>query len=74
VRTLVGRLVFALALVCASYVALCQDDHANSTGQSRRPLPEYIQDFFLSDAVRGQEKGEWQLTAGVDAIGRSAAC
>jgi hypothetical protein len=35
-------------------------------GQSKHQLKEYIQEFFLSDAVRCQERGEWQLTAGVD--------
>jgi hypothetical protein len=29
-------------------------------------MPEYIQEFFLSDAVRSQEKGELQITVGTD--------
>ena len=65
-RVLVGRLAFVLSLACASHLAICQDSNARGGDQSKRPLPEYIQEFFLSDAVRCQEKGEWQLTAGVD--------
>lgn len=29
-------------------------------------MPEYIQEFFLSEAVRSQDKGELQVTFGVD--------
>src|ERR1700758_3025316 len=65
-RTLVGRLAFVFSLVCVSHFAICQDNSASSGDHGKRPLPEYIQEFFLSDAVRCQEKGEWQLTAGVD--------
>jgi hypothetical protein len=63
-RALVGGLAFLFLWGCFSRVAMSQD--MSSSGQSKRQLPEYIQDFFLSDAVRGQEKGEWQLTGGVD--------
>jgi hypothetical protein len=39
-------------------------------------MPEYIQEFFLSDAVRNEDKGELQFTFGVDArrsLGTNAA-
>jgi len=49
---------------CLSSSGVCQ---SNGTDQSKPPLPEYIQDFFLSDAVRNQERGEFQLTVGLDA-------
>src|SRR4029077_7521874 len=63
---LAGCLAFLFLLMCVSHVALCQDNSASSGHESKDSLPEYIQEFFLSDAVRSQEKGEWQLTAGVD--------
>jgi hypothetical protein len=65
-RTLVGSLVFLCLLGCFSRVAMCQDGGMSSSSQRKLQLTEYIQDFFLSDAVRCQEKGEWQLTGGVE--------
>lgn len=65
-RALIRRLAFLSSFVCVSHFATCQENSASSGDQSNHPLPEYIQEFFLSDAVRCQEKGEWQLTAGVD--------
>ena len=65
-RTLVGCLRFLLVVVCLSHSAICQENLAGGASHGKHPLPEYIQEFFLSDAVRCQEKGEWQLTAGVD--------
>jgi hypothetical protein len=65
-RALVGRLRFLFIVVCVSHVAICQENSASGADKSGHTLPEYIQEFFLSDAVRCQEKGEWQLTAGVD--------
>ena len=64
-RTLVGRLRFLFVVVCLSQVSTCQEHSAGGDG-NKRPLPEYVQEFFLSDAVRCQGKGEWQFTAGVD--------
>jgi hypothetical protein len=37
---------------------------ASSTATSNGPLPEYIEEFFLSEAVRSEERGELQLTVG----------
>jgi hypothetical protein len=54
-----------LMAVCWSNAALCQDDNG-LLAKKRPPLLEYIQEFFLSDAVRCQEQGELQLTVGVD--------
>jgi hypothetical protein len=55
-----------LVVVCVSHSAICQENSAGGANRSKHPLPEYVQEFFLSDAVRCQEKGEWQLTGGVD--------
>jgi len=32
----------------------------------QKSFPEYVQEFFLSDAVRNQDRGELQVTVGVD--------
>jgi hypothetical protein len=69
-RTLVGRLAVLILWGCSSKIALCQEGSMTGSvtggSQSKHQLKEYIQEFFLSDAVRCQERGEWQLTAGVD--------
>src|SRR5262249_32907367 len=58
------RLALLIVAVCCSRATLCQD---SVTRTSNRPVfPEYIQEFFLSDAVRCQGKGEVQLTVAVD--------
>jgi len=49
---------------CLSSSAVCQSNNVNP---NKPALPEYIQGFFLSDAVRNQERGEFQLTVGLDA-------
>ncbi|MGA3264322.1 MAG: hypothetical protein ABSC47_09790 [Terracidiphilus sp.] len=43
---------------------MCQTPGAKTTRASQGVLPEYIQEFFLSEAVRSQEQGEVQLTVG----------
>jgi hypothetical protein len=50
--------------LCLSSSAVCQN---KGTDQNKPPFPEYIQEFFLSDAVRNQERGEFQLAVGLDA-------
>jgi hypothetical protein len=40
-----------------------QTPRAKAAQTSQNVLPEYIQEFFLSEAVRSQERGEVQLTA-----------
>jgi len=65
-RTPIGCLALLLLLICFSSVAACQDNSAPGGKQSRPPLPEYVEEFFLSDAVRSQDKGELQLLVGVD--------
>lgn len=43
------------------------DSQGSSTAaQTKQPIPEYIQEFFLSEAVRNQDQGEFQLTFGTD--------
>lgn len=37
-----------------------------NTVQDKQPIPEYIQEFFLSEAVRNQDQGEFQFTLGSD--------
>ena len=68
-RALVGclsLLLFPLA-ACFPPKANCQDTSAPLVSKHAKPaLQEYIEEFFLSDAVRNQDKGELQLTFGVD--------
>ena len=52
--------ILSLIIVCR-ITAQCQNN-AFGTGNTRTAMPEYIQEFFLSDAVRCQEKGEMQFT------------
>jgi hypothetical protein len=64
-----------------SPTAPCQAPPAKTAQTLQEVLPEYIQEFFLSEAVRSQERGEVQLTMagtafrdhGSAADGRSAA-
>jgi hypothetical protein len=49
-----------------SPLARCQGNPSGGGAQGKVPMPEYIQEFFLSDAVRNEDKGELQLTLGVD--------
>jgi len=49
--------------LCLPSSAVCQ---GNDSNPNKAPLPEYIQEFFLFDAVRNQERGELQLTVGLD--------
>ncbi len=65
-RTCIGGSLILSALFCLSHFAVCQEASEGVAISHGHPLTEYIQDFFLSDAVRCQEKGEWQLTAAVD--------
>ena len=59
---LVNRLLLLVLLTGHCVLAVCQE-----ISRSRNaPLPEYVQEFFLSDAVRIQEKGELQITLGVE--------
>jgi hypothetical protein len=59
----VGRLLF-FSFLFLTYLgaAACQ----NAPQAATSALPDYIQEFFLSDAVRNQDRGELQLTVGVD--------
>jgi hypothetical protein len=54
-------LVATVAIVLA--IAGVARSQESSTGtQDRKVMPEYVQEFFMSEAVRCQEKGEFQLT------------
>jgi hypothetical protein len=57
--------ILFVAAICASPAALCQDSGVSTERRRSAPLPEYIQEFFLSDAVRNQDKGEVQITSGL---------
>lgn len=59
--------VLALTAAALASVTRCQDTNLSSGPQSKAPMPEYIQEFFLSEAVRSQDKGEWQITLAADA-------
>ncbi len=61
---MVRRSTFVLILCLR--VAVCQNITTGHSSPSKPPLPEYIEEFFLSDAVRNQDKGELQVTQGVD--------
>lgn len=65
-RPSIDRPVLLLLLVCFSSRGICQDDCATHNNQNKPPLPEYVEEFFLSDAVRNQDRGELQMTFGVD--------
>src|SRR5918911_331560 len=63
-----SHIVTRFALV-ASLIFGCVSVSGQNSEISRprnSPLPEYVQEFFLSDAVRSQEKGELQITIAVD--------
>lgn len=47
-------------------MSICQHSSATRDIKLRPPLTEYVEEFFLSDAVRNQDRGELQLTLGVD--------
>ena len=56
------RVISTILLVAACGIAARCQDSDSSDRSHRAPMPEYLQEFFLSDAVRCQEKGEVQLT------------
>ena len=60
----VNRLILLLLLPRLCALAFCQGQQISHS--SSAPLPEYVQEFFLADAVRSQEKGELQVTFGFD--------
>jgi hypothetical protein len=72
----ISYLALPLLALCGSPVAVCQNNGGPTSSHSKPPLPEYIEEFFLSDAVRNQDKGELQFTFGVESrqdIGTNAA-
>jgi len=62
----VGPLALSLLAICGAQVVFSQNNLAQSSSRDERPLPEYVEEFFLSDAVRNQDKGEVQFTLGVE--------
>jgi hypothetical protein len=60
----VGTLAL-LTLVACALTALGQENNFVQ-GDRDALMPEYIQEFFMSDAVRSQEKGELQVTLASD--------
>jgi hypothetical protein len=84
-RRCVGMPLASIVGVCLlaglNPTSVCQTPSAKTAHTLHDVLPEYIQEFFLSEAVRSQEHGEVQLTvAGTDfrdhrsaADGKSAA-
>lgn len=55
-------IVVALIVAGLAGLARCQDADLPRGVEGRAPLPEYIQEFFLSDAVRSQDRCEVQVT------------
>ena len=56
-----ARIAMISLIIVYGITARCQDS-ASGNSNIRAPMPEYIQEFFLSDAVRCQDKGELQFT------------
>jgi len=58
------------AFLLGASIVLAQESSSQSTSvpgvQKDSPIPEYIQEFFLSEAVRSQDQGELQITFGAD--------
>jgi hypothetical protein len=50
-----------IVLIATTVSAQCQINEV-SKATAKGNMPEYIQEFFLSEAVRCQEKGEFQIT------------
>jgi hypothetical protein len=67
-RALVGFLSLPLLLLAACFPQRVDGQNiVTPVGKQGRPqLQEYVEEFFLSDAVRNQGKGELQLSLGVD--------
>ncbi len=61
----ISHLALPILALCGSPMAVCRNNLAPSS-HSKPPLSEYIEEFFLSDAVRNQDKGELQFTFGVE--------
>jgi hypothetical protein len=75
-----ARIACMCLLACAYAAAVGQTctPQPTSTAPTPKttngPLPEYIEEFFLSEAVRSEERGELQLTVGGAAFrGRGSA-
>jgi hypothetical protein len=58
---LIGAILVSLFFTEAAFSQTSRPPH-----ESRPPLPEFVQEFFLSDAVRCQGAGELQITSIVD--------
>jgi len=65
-HTPTGRGAILLLLVCCPSTGICQDRFVTRNNQNKPPLTEYVEEFFLSDAVRNQDRSELQATFGVD--------
>jgi hypothetical protein len=75
-RMPIGRGALLLFLVCHPSTGNCQDSFVTRNKQNKPPLSEYVEEFFLSDAVRNQDRGELQVTFAVDsrqAVGTNTA-
>lgn len=65
-RSFAGALILQAVCIClvvsTMRTAICQAPRPQTAAIAQNALPEYIQEFFLSEAVRSQERGEVQLT------------
>jgi len=60
--------IFSAFLICASARAQVSQSAASPTGgvQNNSPLRNFIEEFFLSEAVRNEDPGELQITFSTD--------
>jgi hypothetical protein len=67
-----GLAIFMLTITSSLFVSPshCQSSTAIRDSQGKPVLPEYVQEFFLSEAVRSQDKNELQITFTTSALNR----
>ena len=58
--------VFLAVGAFVSTPAFGQSPNPSSGNQNSSVMPTYVEEFFLSEAVKNEDKGELQLTLGVD--------
>ena len=59
---LLASMVGLSLLTGVAHRAVCQAPKTNAAQPSEDALPVYIEEFFLSEAVRSERKGELQFT------------
>jgi len=62
-------MLFLAFLIAGPFVCIptfCQSPNASPANQNSSVMPTYIEEFFLSEAVKNEDKGELQLTVSAD--------